>query len=334
MRSGFLLALGAAALMLWANPAAAQAGGKSMSYGTIRCDSLGRESTCPIDTRGGVSLSREFSRGRCIEGRTWGYDAYRIWVSDGCQAEFQLGGGGGGSSGWQSEVTCESRGSRQSYCDADTRGGVELIRQLSNAACVRDRTWGYDRRGIWVSDGCRASFGVRAMASGGGQWNNQPINPPNAGGGRPNIDAAGNERVFCQSGVNRRTNCAFSRPASNVQLVRDMGRAQCFEGQNWNWDTNGLWVENSCAGEFVATARGNFGSGGPYDGNPVAGASVVCESHDNRVARCALPGRGQVQMVRQLSRSACVEGQSWGHTRGEVWVSGGCRAEFALARRR
>ena len=32
------------------------------------------------------------------------------------------------------------------------------LRQLSRAACIQGRTWGYGRNGIWVSDGCRAEF--------------------------------------------------------------------------------------------------------------------------------------------------------------------------------
>jgi len=35
-----------------------------------------------------------------------------------------------------------------------------------------------------------------------------------------------------------------------------------------------------------------------------------------------------VQLVRQISRSACIEGQTWGYARNGIWVSQGCRAEF------
>jgi hypothetical protein len=27
-------------------------------------------------------------------------------------------------------------------------------------ACIEDQNWGWDRRGVWVSDGCRAEFRV------------------------------------------------------------------------------------------------------------------------------------------------------------------------------
>lgn len=58
-------------------------------------------------------------------------------------------------------ITCESTHNRQQYCRVDTRGGVQLQRQLSNAACWKNQTWGYDRDGIWVDRGCRAEFEIR-----------------------------------------------------------------------------------------------------------------------------------------------------------------------------
>ncbi|HEY3836603.1 MAG TPA: DUF3011 domain-containing protein [Bryobacteraceae bacterium] len=60
-----------------------------------------------------------------------------------------------------STVSCNSDDMRRHYCDADTRGGVRLLKQNSGSPCERDRTWGYDRRGIWVDRGCRADFEVR-----------------------------------------------------------------------------------------------------------------------------------------------------------------------------
>ncbi|MGO4780359.1 DUF3011 domain-containing protein, partial [Lysobacter sp. 2RAB21] len=41
-----------------------------------------------------------------------------------------------------------------------------------------------------------------------------------------------------------------------------------------------------------------------------------------------------VRMVKQLSKSECVEGRSWGFDAHGVWVEDGCRAEFELDFRR
>jgi hypothetical protein len=67
----------------------------------------------------------------------------------------------------QQRVRCESRGYDRTYCSADTRGGVELVRQISDASCSRGRTWGTSNRGVWVSNGCRGDFAVGSSYGGG-----------------------------------------------------------------------------------------------------------------------------------------------------------------------
>src|SRR5690348_9983667 len=47
------------------------------------------------------------------------------------------------------EFYCASDDGRRHYCNADTRGGVRLVRQRSGSSCVQGRSWGYDRRGVW-----------------------------------------------------------------------------------------------------------------------------------------------------------------------------------------
>jgi hypothetical protein len=65
----------------------------------IRCESNnGRYRECRVDTDGRVELVREFSRHRCYQWRTWGYDRRSIWVEDGCRAEFRVGRDDGGIS--------------------------------------------------------------------------------------------------------------------------------------------------------------------------------------------------------------------------------------------
>ncbi len=58
-------------------------------------------------------------------------------------------------------VSCNSNDEHRHYCEVDTRNGVRLLKQNSGSPCDQDRTWGYDRRGIWVDRGCRADFEVR-----------------------------------------------------------------------------------------------------------------------------------------------------------------------------
>jgi hypothetical protein len=140
-------------------------------YNVYCASDNGRRNLCPTDTRGGVQIVRKRSDASCDYGRSWGYNGRGIWVDRGCRADFQIGGGGGnggngGGGGWQpggngvQVVTCSSDDMGRRNCAINTRGGVRLVRQRSDADCVQGQTWGYDRRGIWVDRGCRADFEV------------------------------------------------------------------------------------------------------------------------------------------------------------------------------
>jgi hypothetical protein len=127
-------------------------------YGRVRCESYNdRTSYCNVDTRGGVRLVRQLSDAGCIRGRDWGANERGIWVTDGCRAEFELGTSG---YGYGRSFRCESNDGRTRYCNADTRSGIDLVRQLSRNSCVEGRTWGVTREGVWVSRGCRAEFSI------------------------------------------------------------------------------------------------------------------------------------------------------------------------------
>jgi hypothetical protein len=134
---------------------------------TVVCESRDwRRHYCAADTLGQITLGRELTRdNRCVERRTWGYDSKGIWVDRGCRAEFQIADNAGtyrerGPSQAMQTFTCESQSARRTYCRADTRFGVRVLRQLSRNDCVLNRTWGSDANGVWVSGGCRAEFAM------------------------------------------------------------------------------------------------------------------------------------------------------------------------------
>lgn len=58
------------------------------------------------------------------------------------------------------ELECSSLNYRYQVCRADTGNNVQLAQQLSHGggSCKQGRDWGYDQRGIWVDNGCRAMF--------------------------------------------------------------------------------------------------------------------------------------------------------------------------------
>jgi urease accessory protein UreE len=118
-----------------------------------------------VRTRGGVRLYRQISRDACLEGVSWGFDRDGIWVDRGCRAEFEIGGSSSSSSstsffGGPKVVKVESRDRQRSYHRVSTTGGVRLRKQLSRDACVEGVSWGFDRDGIWVDQGCRGEFEV------------------------------------------------------------------------------------------------------------------------------------------------------------------------------
>ena len=59
---------------------------------TSACSSVaGGRTHCDGDTSSGVILVRSTGSAACLLGKTWGYDATGVWVSDGCSAEFVMG---------------------------------------------------------------------------------------------------------------------------------------------------------------------------------------------------------------------------------------------------
>jgi hypothetical protein len=57
-------------------------------------------------------------------------------------------------------IYCASEDGRRTRCPVDTRAGVRLVEQKSDAACIQGRTWGFKNDYIWVDRGCRADFEV------------------------------------------------------------------------------------------------------------------------------------------------------------------------------
>ena len=59
-----------------------------------------------------------------------------------------------------SSVTCTSKVGERSHCEANTSNGVKLLKSTGTQGCVLGKSWGYDDKGVWVSDGCSGEFDV------------------------------------------------------------------------------------------------------------------------------------------------------------------------------
>jgi hypothetical protein len=129
------------------------------------------------------------------------------------------------------------------------------------------------------------------------------------------------QNVVCSSTDKRRRTCTTPFRGRPV-LIENISDARCVEGVNFGGGNGSMWVDKGCRGRF-AGGRDNGGAAGN-------GQTVRCESDSNRQRTCQTGFRGNAVLVRQLSKARCVEGQTWGQSRnGSVWVSGGCRGEFA-----
>jgi hypothetical protein len=276
---------------------------ESQNDGYRRCD-VGDVQRAWIDER--------LSDAECIANRTWGFDGRGIWVDKGCRAEisYLL-----RSTNIDEEdrgyaprlLRCESKNGRRTFCPADTHGGVTLKKQLSILECTRGETWGYNREGVWVDEGCRAEFILGGAT------------------GRPVRDG---ELVRCESTDGRRKFCR-AETGGGVELSRQLSKTDCIEDDTWGWNRDGIWVTDGCRGEFTTHRRRR----GEWSGRDDRSAETIsCESRDGEREFCRADTSRGVTLIRQKSRAECVRGQSWGYDRNGIWVDDGCRAEFRLGR--
>ena len=132
--------------------------------------------------------------------------------------------------GYGAKITCSSNDGRRNWCAIGTARDVQLVRQISGSACIRDNTWGIDNRGLWVDKGCRADFSI-------GRGGYGPPPPP-----QPQI-------ITCSSNDGRRNWCDTGG-RRNIQLSRQISGSACVQGQTWGVDNRGLWVDKGCRAEF------------------------------------------------------------------------------------
>ncbi len=192
-------------------------------------------------------------------------------------------------------ITCASEGHDHHYCSADTRSGVVLVNQLSRAGCWKGDTWGYDRNGVWVANGCRAEFEVGRS---GYDWQSSMYHN---GGYSDRVDWN-----------DRRDVDRWSRPESQ-RMTKD--------------EKAGAVVAGALAVGILAAAAADHRDDHSRPGyrSPEV---VVCESLGRDHTYCSVSSTRHVELKRQLSRASCQYNRSWGYDRRGIWVGDGCRAEF------
>jgi Protein of unknown function (DUF3011) len=144
--------------------------------------------------------------------------------------------------------------------------------------------------------------------------------------------------VRCESSGEKPEYCR-THTTGSVELRRQLSRAPCREYDTWGADRDGsgIWVREGCRADFVVRER-DWGRDGRRHRRDGEGAdrdarTLRCKSFDYGYSHCPLPGRRSrdVRLVRQLSKTRCVEGDNWGVHRGGIWVDRGCEGEFEFA---
>lgn len=137
--------------------------------------------------------------------------------------------------------------------------------------------------------------------------------------------------VTCESRNDRTQTCDVrAMNERTVRLVRQISGSPCVKDRTWGTSDDGIWVTNGCRAVFSYEESGYGYGDGDYDGR------VTCESENNRRKTCRITNLDQtsVRLARQLSSSDCVNGRTWGTNRDQIWVTGGCRADFTYDTRR
>ncbi len=236
-------------------------------------------------------------------------------------------------------VVCESTDGYYHHCPVDIDGEVSLSRKLSQSPCEFDKSWGYDWKGIWVDDGCRAEFELTTSSAQGPSQPPTPSSSPYP----PASPPPAHDLVVCESINSQRRYCRLDT-GEGVELERQLSRSACVEGQSWGWDRDGIWVDGGCRARFRVLKHYEPTPHGPDPHGPNSSPPpgwrpegrderlLRCESRGRRLVECGADTSGGACLERQLSRVECVYGVNWGISRDKIWVDEGCGGEFLLGR--
>ena len=136
----------------------------------VFCADKGRGSNhCPADTRGKVRLLHQFSRKECRRGTSWGIDRRGIWVDKGCIALFRVS-RRTDPPARRETFRCGSEDFMYVRCEILFPSKIRFHKQLSRVKCVKEKNWGFDAKGVWVKEGCRAQFKAEIRVDEQPQW--------------------------------------------------------------------------------------------------------------------------------------------------------------------
>jgi Protein of unknown function (DUF3011) len=277
----YLLLVAPVVLVLTCIPATAQ---------RFNCSSNGQYQECEIPGHGNphdLRIVRQYSQQPCVEGRTWGRHGNRVWVDQGCRADFELGREEGGDRdhdrdhqggpGWDRQPAyysgsfsdghsnCSSgQGSGAVYCQSG--GAFRYANPLRvNNLCVENRTWGVSQYGLWVADGCAGEWEIKREGGPQADYQSGPDNDRDdhhhdydrdhrggAGWDRPPAYYSGkfsDGHSRCSSGQG--SGPVYCQSGGAFRYANPLRvNNSCVQNRTWGVTQYGLWVANGCEGEW------------------------------------------------------------------------------------
>ena len=285
----------------------------------VTCESKRTErEECRVPPGSRIRLARQISENPCRPNDTYGQGQGYIWVAEGCRAEFEVtapgyggGPGGPGGPGGSTRLTCSAPINGRQECPLPAGTMARFVSQVGNRPCRLNVTYGFKPGYAWVQQGCQAVFELTGRGEQGGN------------------NGSYTTRLTCESQSTARQQCPIAG-ATSIRLVRQISTNPCRLNETFGIGFGHVWVSNGCRGEFEVTVGGAAsgpGYPGPGTGLPTR---VTCESGNGQRNECRIRNGAQVQLVKQLSSSACVRNSSWGTGNGVLWVDRGCRGEFEV----
>lgn len=197
---------------------------------TITCESTNDSyQACPVDTSGGVRLSRQLSSHGCWLNDTWGFDRNRIWVDRGCRAEFQVGA--------QSPNSASKN-------DALAAAAVVGLAAAAIIASNRHDDHHHKNDDKYYDSRYNDSYDDRYYDNYRGG---------NHGTGRYGYNGYGGDPRWtfnCASRSDRREYCNI--PArGHVEVYKQRSSSPCTHGRSWGVKGDRVWVEDGCRAEFA-----------------------------------------------------------------------------------
>ncbi len=233
--------------------------------------------------------------------------------------------------------TCSSDDGQLHSCRVNTDQPIQFVRQRSSAQCVEGETYGINRGGVWVTNGCRADFAVG------------------------NTEQTYNNGHYNQQGAYNN-----GRDYDQDDRDNDRDRDDRYRDQNGNWhsrhhrdhdndrNNNGYYSQNGPydnndnrpydrQGTYNGPYNnGSYNNGGYVGAGPQQHPNVYYGKYKDGKTTCsAEQGTGPVycQTDGALSDATitkqngnCQRGQNWDINSDGLWVADGCSAEFQIQR--